>query len=121
MNAYHLFNLRWPDGFKCPNCGHPKHCKLAARPVYQCNKCHHQASLTAGTIFASTKLPLTIWFLAIYLITQVKNGTSVLEFSRQLGVSYNAGWRIKHKLMQAMKERDDQQPLEGWVQMDDAY
>ena len=116
-----LFKLRWPMGFQCPNCGHTKHCKLNSRAVFQCNKCRHQASLTAGTIFESTKLPLTTWFLAIYLITQEKNGISILELSRHLGISYNATWRMKHKLMQAMKERDDQQPLDGYIQLDDAY
>lgn len=117
----HLHRLRWPRGFRCPNCGHDRYCRLKSRAVYQCNKCRHQASLTAGTLFASTKLPLTTWFLAIYLITQEKNGISVLELSRHLGISYNATWRIKHKLMQAMKERDDQQPLNGYIQIDDAY
>ncbi len=117
----HLFTLRWPDGFRCPECGHDNYCQLHTRAIYQCNACHHQASLTSGTLFAYSKLPLTTWFLAIYLITQEKNGISVLELSRQLGVSYNAAWRVKHKLMQAMKERDDTQPLEGIIQLDDAY
>lgn len=117
----YLYSTRWPVGFRCPNCGYDKHCQLKSRPVYQCNRCRHQASLIAGTLFASTKLPLTAWFLCIYLITQEKNGISVLELSRQLGVSYNAAWRMKHKLMQAMKERDDKKPLDGFIQLDDAY
>ena len=66
-------------------------------------------------------MPLNIWFLAIYLITQEKNGISALELSRQIGVSYNAEWRMEHKLMQAMKERDDETPLSGFVQLDDVY
>ena len=116
-----LFDIRWPQGFRCPNCGHTHHCKLHSRSVYQCNQCHQQTSLTAGTIFAYSKLPLTIWFLAIYLITQEKNGVSALELSRSLGISYNATWRLKHKLMQAMKERDDEVQLSGIIQLDDAY
>ena len=116
-----LFNLRWPQGFQCPNCGHTHYCELKLRHVYQCNQCHQQTSVTAGTLFAYSKLPLTIWFLAIYLITQEKNGVSALELSRALGISYNATWRLKHKLMQAMKERDDEVPLSGIIQLDDAY
>ena len=116
-----LFNLRWPQGFQCPNCGHTHYCELKLRHVYQCNQCHQQTSVTAGTLFAYSKLPLTIWFLAIYLITQEKNGISALELSRALGISYNATWRLKHKLMQAMKERDDEVPLSGIIQLDDAY
>ncbi|MFV8422271.1 IS1595 family transposase [Vibrio parahaemolyticus] len=117
----HLHQLRWPDGFRCPHCGHDKGCRLSQRPVYQCACCRHQASVTANTIFAYSKLPLTKWFLAIYLITQEKNGISALELSRQIGVSYNAAWRLKHKLMQVMKEQDDRRPLEGYIQLDDVY
>ena len=89
--------------------------------MFQCNRCKHQRSLTSGTIFADTKLPLRIWFLAIYLLTQNKNGISALSLRRQLGVSYNTAWLIKHKLMQVMVERDAAQSLSGNVQIDDAY
>ncbi len=57
----------------------------------------------------------------MYSLTQPKNGTSVLELRRELGISYNGAWRLKHKLLQAMKERDDSQPLSGSGQMDNAY
>ena len=116
-----LFNMRWPSGFKCPQCSHDKYYQLKRRNLLQCSACHHQTSLTANTLFDGTKLPLVVWFLAIYLITQEKNGISILELSRHLGISYNATWRLKHKLMQAMKERDDQKPLNGYVQVDDVY
>jgi len=101
-----LFNMRWPNGYRCPYCGYDKYCQLKSRALYQCNKCHFQASLISGTLFSYSKLALTTWFLAIYFITQEKNGISALELSRLLGVSYNATWRLKKKLMQAMKERD---------------
>lgn len=116
-----LFQWRWPKGYICPDCGSSSYCALNTRPVYQCNHCHHQHSLTSGTIFDSTKLPLTIWFLAIYLLTQAKTGFSALALHRQLGVSYNTAWSIKHKLMQVMKERDDRKPLTGVIQLDDVY
>ena len=116
-----LFRWRWPEGFRCPVCGHDGYCEITTRQLYQCRHCHHQASLTAGTIFEATNLPLTTWFLAMYLLTQSKSGLSALAMSRQLGISYNATWRLKHKLMQAMKERDDTRPLTGIVQLDDAY
>lgn len=116
-----LAKARWPDGFHCPDCGHTGHCHLARRDVYQCNRCKRQVSLTSGTLFADTKLPLRTWFLAIYLLTQHKNGLSALALHRQLGVSYNTAWLLKHKLMQAMVERDSGQALGGIVQMDDAY
>lgn len=115
-----LFAWRWPDGFVCPECGYRGAC-LLGRGLHQCHRCHRQTSLTAGTLFASTKLPLTKWLLAIYLVTQAKNGISGLELSRQIGVSCNTAWLIKQKLMQAMLEREQGRRLAGLVQMDDAY
>ena len=115
--------IRWPNGFGCPRCGHAVHCVLrdGVRKVFQCNACRHQASLIAGTVFQGTKLPLTIWFLAIYLISQAKTGLSALALKRHLGVSYPTAWLIHHKLMQVMAEREERYVLEGKVQVDDAY
>jgi ribosomal protein L37AE/L43A len=115
-----LFAWRWPDGFVCPECGYRGAC-LLGRGLYQCHRCHHQTSLTAGTLFASTKLPLTKWLLAIYLVTQAKNGISALELSRHIGVCSNTAWLVKQKLTQAMLEREQGRKLVGLVQMDDAY
>lgn len=115
-----LFAWRWPQGFVCPECGYDGHCVLG-RGLYQCHRCRRQTSLTAGTLFAGTKLPLTKWLLGIYLLTQSKNGISALEMSRQLGICYNSAWLMKHKLMQAMLEREQGRSLEGVIQMDDAY
>ncbi len=116
-----LFNWRWPNGFTCPDCHSTSYCKLKSRALYQCNKCHHQTSLTSRTLFAGTKLPLKTWFLAIHLLTQSKTGLSILALKRQLGVGYNTAWSVKHKVMQAMKERDDSKPLSGFIQVDDVY
>ena len=74
-----LFQARWPKGFSCPACGGRRHCRLRTRKVFQCNACKHYVSLTAGTLFAATKLPLTVWFLAIHLLTPVKHGLPSLE------------------------------------------
>lgn len=117
-----LRQWRWPDGFVCPRCQHDRAYDLSTRAQYECTKCHTQTSLTAGTIFQSTKLPLTLWFRTIYHLTQSKNGVSILELSRRLGVSYNTAWKLKHKLMQVMMERDDDRcQLGGRIEMDDAY
>jgi len=116
-----LFKLRWPDGFVCPNCGHDKSCHLNTRKLRQCYRCKRQTSVIAGTIFESSKLPLTVWFQAIDLLRQSNKGVSAMHWHRQLGIAYNAAWRMKHKLMQAMLERDGQQRLSGLVQLDDAY
>jgi transposase-like protein len=116
-----LFKLRWPDGFSCPYCGNATYCVIRKRNLFQCNRCHSQTSLTAGTIFHSTNLPLSTWFLTMFLMTQSKNGISLMELSRHIGTSYNAAWRIKHKLMQAMLERDSKKSISGYITIDDAY
>lgn len=116
-----LFRLRWSKGFECPKCGHNDFSTIKSRNLYRCKQCLHQASVTSGTIFASTKLPLTVWFLGIYLITQSKGAISSLSLSRKFGISADAALRMKHKLQQVMKERDDSKTLWGIIQLDDAY
>jgi len=116
-----LYSWRWPEGFTCPACGGFAHCELKKRDLWQCNACHAQTSLTAGTLFAATKLDLTVWFRAMFHMTQTKQGISALELSRRLDVNYNTAWKIHHKLRQAMLERELVRPLEGRIEMDDAY
>jgi transposase-like protein len=114
---------RWPDGFRCPRCGTTAHCvlRVKARKTFQCNGCHHQTSVIAGTLFEGTKLALRVWFLAMYLISQAKTGLSALALKRAVGVSYRTAWLVHHKLMQAMVEREAGYRLSGKVQLDDAY
>jgi len=116
-----LYAWRWPEGFVCSNCGHDKCCQLMTHKLQQCNHCHHQTSMTAGTIFESTKLPLSLWFQGLYLMTQNKKGISAMKLHRDLGISYNSAWRMKHKLMQVMMERDHNKKLSGVIELDDAY
>src|SRR5680860_1607146 len=114
---------RWPGGFACPTCRCRLHTSFqrADRGYWQCQRCHHQTTVTAGTIFDSTQLALTVWFLAMHLLTQAKNNVSALELRRQLGVSWRTAWRLKHKLMQVMAERESKRQLSGRVEIDDAY
>ncbi len=116
-----LYNLRWPTGFVYPECGNTTGCQLKKRPAYQCHTCHHPTSLSAGTIFHGTKLPLKQWFLAIYLLTQRKKSTSALQLSREIGVNDNTARKIKRKLMQVMMEREQGKRLSGRIEMDDGY
>ena len=113
--------LRWPKGFACPRCGSCEGTRLSTRPVVQCRACRHQASLTAGTIFHATKLPLTTWFLAMWLVATAKNGISSVELGRRLGIEQTHAWSLKQKLMHVMAERDGAKRLDGRVEMDDAY
>ena len=118
-----LRRARWPKGFVCPRCEGRRYSRCANRHgdrLWQCSACRHQTSLISDTVFASTKLPLTRWFLALYLLTQSKTNMAALELMRHLGVCYRTAWRIKHKLMQAMTEREAGRQLGGVVQIDDA-
>jgi transposase-like protein len=114
---------RWPDGFRCPRCNGADHYVVGhgARKLFQCNACRHQTSLTAGSLMEHTKLPLTTWFLAIYLISQAKTGLSALALKRQIGVSYPTAWLLHHKINRAMAQQDRAHRLSGAVQLDDAY
>ena len=118
-----VMRARWPAGFVCPRCGSSAHCVLLSqgRPLFQCRACRRQTSLTAGTLFGSTKLPLSTWFLAIYFISQAKTGMSALELKRNIGVSYPTAWLLHHKIMTAMVAQERQHRLDGVVQVDDSY
>jgi transposase-like protein len=113
--------LRWPSGFVCPVCGGGEGTPLRTRPKIQCRACRHQVSLTAGTIFHATKLPLVSWFLAIWLVAEAKNGISSTELGRRLGIKQTNAWAMKQKIMQVMAVREGGKPLQGRVEMDDAY
>jgi ribosomal protein L37AE/L43A/transposase-like protein len=112
---------RWPDGFVCPECRGTRHSVVKTRGLYQCSNCRVQTSPIAGTIFASTKLELRVWFRAIYHLTQSKQGISSIELGRRLGVTQTTAWKIKHKLGQVMLERDGVKRLSGRIEIDDAY
>src|ERR1700687_6420131 len=116
-----VFGWRWPSGFVCPGCGGKRHSVVKTRALYQCTACRRQTSLIAGTIFAATKVPLCTWFRAMYHLTQSKGGISSIELGRRLGVTQTTSWKIKHKLMQAMMERDATKRLAGRIEIDDAY
>jgi transposase-like protein len=118
-----LVAMRWPQGFVCADCRCEQYCGFVrdGRQYWQCSGCRGQFTVTCGTIFQATKLPLTRWFLAMHLMTQAKNNVSALELKRHLGVRYKAAWLMKHKLLQVMAEREDSRVLSGRVEIDDAY
>ena len=116
----YLFALRWSDGFVCPRCG-GKTVWAMGRGLWLCADCRHQASVTAGTIFQDSHLPLTVWFRAIWHVTSQKNGMSALGLQRALGLgSYKTAWSLLHKLRRAMV-RPGRDRLHGTIEVDDAY
>ena len=116
-----IFRAKWPNGWTCQLCGSREFYTLKVRQLYQCKHCRSQTSLISGTIFAATKLPLTTWFLAIFFITQSKEGIAALNLRRYLGISDTAALRLKHKLQSVMKNADDTLKLHGLIQIDDVY
>jgi transposase-like protein len=105
--------VRWPDGPYCPHCGNSDQDKIAKvegkkqshRPgLYYCNECKGQFTVTVGTVFERSKVPLTKWWMAAHLFNQGKNGASAHEMHRQLGVTYKTAWFMMHRLREAMVE-----------------
>ena len=116
----YLYEIRWPDGFVCPQCSHGKGWE-SNRELYVCASCGHQVSLTSGTVFHRTRKPLMLWFRAMWHVTNQKHGVSALGLQRALGLgSYRTAWTWLHKLRHAMvcPGRDR---LHGVVEVDETY
>jgi transposase-like protein len=115
-----LAQQRWAEGFRCPRCGHDHGYAIATRHCWECSRCHTQTSLTAGTLFHSTNLPLSKWFWAIYLVASDKGGISALRLSRQINVSWITASRMLRKIRIAMGHRDSIYRLHELIEIDDA-
>jgi transposase-like protein len=116
----YLESLRWPAGFVCPRCAHQEAWEMS-EGLWLCRGCRRQVSVTAGTMFHRTRLPLTLWFRAIWHVTSQKNGASALHVQRMLGLgSYRTAWTWLHKLRRAMV-RPDRDHLSGPVEVDEAF
>lgn len=116
----YLYKLRWPQGFRCPRCGHHG-AWSTSRDLYRCLRCDFQTSITAGTIFQGTRKPLRLWFRAIWHVTNQKYGANALGLQRVLGLgSYHTAWTWLHKLRRAMV-RPGRDRLSGTVEVDETY
>lgn len=116
----YLVKLRWPDGFRCQQCGGRKSWPVRGI-LLQCAGCGHQSSVTAGTIFQDTRKPLTLWFRAMWAVTSQKNGASAMGIQRELGLgSYDTAWTWLHKLRRAMV-RPGRDRLAGVVEVDETF
>jgi transposase-like protein len=116
----YLFQLRWPEGFRCPRCAGTT-AWTTDRDLYHCGKCSLQSSVTAGTIFHRSRKPLTLWFRAMWQITSQKYGANALGLQRILGLgSYHTAWEWLHRIRRAMV-RPDRDRLSGKVEVDESY
>lgn len=116
----YLASLRWPEGFVCPGC-QGRQAWGMSRGLWLCQQCRRQVSVTAGTIYQDSRLPLTLWFRAMWYVTSQKNGASALGLQRVLGMgSYQTAWAWLHKLRRAMV-RPGRDRLSGVVEVDESY
>ena len=116
----YLFNIRWPDGFKCPRCKHNKAWVINGQ-LYKCRNCNFRSSVTAGTIFQDSRKPLQMWFKAMWHITNQKHGISALGLQRSLGLgSYQTAWEWLYRLRHAMV-RPGRDRISGIVEVDETY
>src|SRR5689334_23678937 len=115
-----LFGKRWPDGFRCPGCGHGKGWELGRGTLLVgCARCRRQTSVTAGTVLHRSHLPLRTWFLAAWLVATHRNGMSARQLWLQLGLgSYETAWLLLRKLRRAMVD-PEREPLAGVVEVDE--
>jgi transposase-like protein len=123
-----LESLRWPNGAVCPKCGGDNPYKLTAKAtskrsgrkgLYKCRACRKQFTVTVGTIFEDSHVPISKWLLAIHLLSASKKGMSAHQLHRLLGITYRAAWFVAHRLRHAMKQEPMQ--LSGTVEMDEMF
>ena len=115
----YLERVRWSNGPRCPRCPDAKVWTLKP-PFYRCADCGYDFTVTVGTLFADTHLPLSLWFEAMWYVVNQKNGASALGVQRVLGMSYPTAWRWLHKLRRAMV-RPGRDRLAGSVEVDEVY
>ena len=122
----HLEAIRWPDGPECPHCTLINATKIegkSARPgLYQCNGCRQQFTVTVGTVFERSKVPLHKWLLATHLMCASKKGVSAHQLHRTLGVTYKTAWFMAHRIREAMKDEGGPRGGPGLdVEADETY
>jgi transposase-like protein len=116
-----LVRLRWPEGPRCLRCKAPVVELETEKQLFYCKDCDYQFSVTAGTVFNDSHLPLFKWFAAILLLCEAKKGMSACQIQRTLGIGgYKTAWYLCHRIRSAMIE-SQRQMLDGTVEIDETY
>jgi transposase-like protein len=115
-----LEKLRWPDGVCCLRCGSTSVSRITTRKQFDCNACRYRFSVTTGTVFNDSHLPLPKWFMAVLLMCEAKKGMSANQLMRTLGVAKKTAWYLNHRIRAAMTEANPR-PLTGIVECDETY
>ena len=115
-----LTRLRWPEGPRCPRCKADAVELETDKQLFYCKPCDYQFTVTAGTIFNDSHLPLVKWFAATLLLCEAKKGMSACQIQRTLGMSYKTAWYLCHRIRAAMAEAEKPM-LSGQIEMDETY
>src|SRR5207302_1692058 len=116
----YLERLRWPGGIRCIRCDSIKISFIYKRNQFTCDTCDYRFSVTAGTIFHDSHLPLPKWFAAVFLICESKKGMSALQLKRTLKVAYKTAWYLCHRIREAVKDADTSL-LSGICELDETF
>lgn len=110
-----LYEMKWPNGYRCPRCEHTSNYIISSRnsPLYECYNCHHQTTITAGTIMEKSRTPLRKWLLTMFLVAHSKCRVNAVWLSEHLVVTYKTAWTMLHKVRQAISQFDAAHLLEG--------
>lgn len=121
--AEYLESLRWPNGPVCPHCGEskrkPYRLKSQTRRLWKCAACRKQYTVTVGTVFESSHIPLNKWLLGFFLLCSSKKGMSAHQLHRMLGITYKSAWFMAHRIRYAMQQPPFQSRMTGVVEADD--
>jgi transposase-like protein len=127
-----LEKLRWPDGPVCPKCGEvnnayrlepqvSKKGKHVRKGVWKCGGCREQFTVTVGTIFEDSHIPLSKWLLAYHLLCASKKGMSAHQLHRMLGINYRSAWFMAHRIRYTMSQEPLSSKLQGVIEIDETY
>src|SRR5688572_30561090 len=123
-----LETLRWPEGATCPHCKAKNPYKIEAKPgsktrkgLYKCRECRKQFTVTVGTIFEDSHIPISKWLMAIFIICSSKKGISAHQLHRMLDITYKSAWFMAHRIRFGMNEGPLADLLTGAVEIDETY
>ncbi|MGH6851543.1 MAG: IS1595 family transposase [Methylocella sp.] len=117
----HFKAIRWQHGQFCPHCGHDKVYDLKRKNIYRCAQCKTNFSITVGTIFENSKLPLRVWFGAIWLITNHPKGIASTTLAKDLNITQKSAWFVLHRLRHAARTKSFNTPMAGEIEIDETY
>ncbi|TAL45150.1 MAG: IS1595 family transposase [Methylovulum sp.] len=119
----YLERLHWPNGAICPRCKKQEVIAVSGgrEGLYNCRRCLRQFTVTVGTVFEGSHIPLAKWVRAFHLLCSSKKGMSALQLSRMLGITYKSAWHMAHRIRHAMQPTRAKATLRGTVEVDETY